>query len=275
MKQKIIPILSVLVGIAAFILTSQYLRAQRRELERERARIYEGAKKIYVVAAAEDIPGGTKIRESNIGKISIFASSAPDRIILPSEAHMIIGKTALVEIKAGKPILWSDIEGGSPADQGLAPMVQPTMRAISISVSGSASVSGMVRPNDRVDVLGTFTLPSRTTPGEMETETLTLLQDVTVLATGQEVSRYGGDIQRRQSYSTVTLLVTPQEAELLAFAEQMKGRLMLTLRNPADDSFEETLPEVNFRYIVENLPKLYQFRQENIRHRSLRRPSVP
>jgi Flp pilus assembly protein CpaB len=153
---------------------------------------------------------------------------------------------------------------------GLAHLVQSGMRAISLSVGGSSAVSGMVQPNDRVDVLGTFTMASKTVPGEMETVTLTVLQDVTVLATGQRmanqaVARRG--IAQASGYSTVTLEVTPREAELLVFAEEVKGRLVLSLRNPADVSFESDLPEIDFEHIEKRLRELNLYRQRNIRHK--------
>jgi pilus assembly protein CpaB len=137
------------------------------------------------------------------------------------------------------------------------------MRAMSISVSGAASVSNMVRPSDRVDVLGTFTLPSKTMAGETELVTLTILQNVVVLATGQETTESfsGGGA----NYSTVTLEVTPSEAEVLTFAEQMRGRLTLTLRSPTDTSFEEALPSVNFEDIRGKLEDMNRERQNRKR----------
>jgi len=71
---------------------------------------------------------------------------------------------------------------------GLAEMIKPTLRAVSIPVDAIASVSGMIKPNDHVDILGTFIFPSATVTGGVETITLTVLQDVTVLATGKALA---------------------------------------------------------------------------------------
>ena len=138
-----------------------------------------------------------------------------------------------------------------------------------MAISGASGVSGMVQPTDRIDVLGTFSFPSKRVPGEMETVTLTILQDVTVLATGQRLAKQ--NVYRRSgrdtSYSTVTVEVTPREGELLVFAQQIKGRLALALRNPSDVSFESDLPEINFEHLESKLPELNLFRQRNIRHK--------
>ena len=58
----------------------------------------------------------------------------------------------------------------------------------------------------------------------------------------------------------VTLAVTPREAEMLAFAEQIRGRLMLTLRRFDDLVTEEDLPTVNFSKIREEIEDLNKIR---------------
>ena len=89
---------------------------------------------------------------------------------------------------------------------------------------------------------------------------MTILQDVLVLATGQETGTRGVP----SSYSMVTLEVTPHEAEVLTFAEQMRGRLTFALRNPEDQSYEKELPQVNFERIRETLEGLNQKRQKTL-----------
>ena len=269
MKQRIIPVVSVTIGIVAFVLTSQYLRREMDAIAREWERIEAGAKQVFVVAAARDIPLGTRITQADLGKLSVLRAHIPDRVVMPDDANLLLGKKTLYAVKQNRPVFWSDIEGGARPGEGLAGIVKPGMRAVSLSVSGAAAVSGMVRPNDRIDVLGTFSFPSDTVAGEMETVTLTALQDVTVLATGNTLAKEmrGRQRTRSGSYSTVTLEATPREAEVLVFAQQMKGRLTLTLRNPNDVHFEQDLPEVNFRLLEESLPELNLIRQRDIRHK--------
>jgi pilus assembly protein CpaB len=145
------------------------------------------------------------------------------------------------------------------------------MRAISISIGGAAGVSGLVQPSDRVDVLGSFSFPSRRNAQQMEWVTLTVLQDVTVLATGQTLGKQAGEgLERSRAasgYSTITVEVTPREAELLVFVENMRGHLTLSLRNPSDVTFERDLPEINFDMLEKELPELNAFRQQKIRHK--------
>jgi pilus assembly protein CpaB len=133
------------------------------------------------------------------------------------------------------------------------------MRAVSINCSGAAAVSSMVRPNDHVDVVGTFNFDRES--GSKNFVTCTILQNVLVLATGNDTAKTRSAGEAARSYSTVTLEVTPREAEMLAFAEQMKGRLVLTLRNRNDTSFEKELPKVDFEKIRSEIEELNLKRQ--------------
>jgi pilus assembly protein CpaB len=128
-----------------------------------------------------------------------------------------------------------------------------------------------------VDILGTFTFPSNKGDPQLDTVTLTILQNVTVLATGKDTARSlteaaiqtGGGARRPSSYSTVTLLVTPKEAEMLVFAMQ-KGRLTLTLRNPSDVSSARDLGNINFNYLEKKVGEFNDARQERLKGGSAR-----
>ena len=264
MNQRLIPLISIASGILAFSLTFKYLGDKDREVEKIKADLYKRTRMIPVLAAAADIPGETTLKLSDIGTIHIVEATAPDQVIREDEYKMILGKKTLFQIKSGKPILWSDVKGSETAGRGLSSMVKPEWRAVSVAVSG------MVEPNDHVDVIGTFSLPSRSGAAEMETVTMTVLQNVTVLATGQDLPRsYGArrSTGRSSNYSTVTLEVSLREAELLVFAQQMQGRLSLALRNMADVGTENNLPEVNFEALKAELPDLNQKRQQKLKMR--------
>lgn len=263
MKQKVILAISLLAGLFAFWLSSRYLSAERN-------RIYEGAERVYVVAAAVDLPAGTVLRHEDLGRREVFRASVGDQAVRPDELRALLGKRLIHPVRRNDPVLWVHVDAPERLRTGLAPTIKTGMRAISLGIGGEAAVSGLVQPNDRVDILGTFSFPSRTHPAQMETATLTVLQDVTILATGQRMGRDGiGAEGRAFSYSTVTLEVTPREAELLVFAQHVRGQLTLALRNPEDVSFERDLPEVNFEQLERSLPELNLHRQRVIRHKDL------
>lgn len=110
--------------------------------------------------------------------------------------------------------------------------INPNMRAVTIPVDGSTAVAYFVEPGSSVDVLGTFVRQS--TAGD-EVFTRTILQNIRVLAVARATTRgsYLGTVEN--GFSTVTLEVSPHDAEKLVFAlRQAEGGLTLALRNPED-----------------------------------------
>ena len=266
MKQRIILIASVVIGLIAALLTGQYLIAKDREYKDKLQQLTRNYRKIPVIAAKRNLPIGTVLVSDDLGIMDVVESAVRGHVVEEKDAATLLNHRLERSLRAGDPIYWSDLEGGDPFSHGLAADIKNHQRAISISVGGTAAVSGMVKPNDHVDVLGTFSFPSPTKPNEMEMVTLTLLQDVLILATGRETAKnqVGAADHASGSYNAVTIEVTPREAEMLVFAEQARGRLVLTLRNPADIEYEKDLPRVDFSKIQEEITTLNRFRQEKL-----------
>ena len=260
--------MSVVIGLLAFFLTYKYLKIKQDLLNDKWTELENAMQKVEVFVARTDIPGGTTISAEDIGPKHFYKTAVTKEAITRQDAVRILGKKTMYQINIGDIVSWDLIEGGAPAQKKLSSMITPGMRAISIPVGGASAVSGMVRPNDRVDVLGTFTFPSKTVPGQMEMTTLTILQDVTIMATGQKTADQNLFSARNtgsDNYSLVTIEVTPREAELLVFAQQTQGQLTLSLRNMMDIHYEQDLPSINFEHLQNKLPEYNLYRQKNIR----------
>ena len=266
MKQRVILIASVVVGLVAALLTGQYLNAKDREYQARLQKLTQSYRKIPVIAAKRNLPAGTVLTRDDLGVMDVIESAVRGHVVEEKDASMLLNHRLQRSLETGAPIYWPDLEGGDPFSRGLAADIKNRQRAISISVGGAAAVSGMVKPNDHVDVLGTFSFPSPAKSSEMEMVTLTLLQDVLILATGRETAKnqVGAADHSAGGYNTVTVEVTPREAEMLVFAEQARGRLVLTLRNPADIEYEKELPRVDFSKIQEEITTLNRVRQEKL-----------
>ena len=274
MKQHFLLGIAVFAGLLAAFFANQYFSAEKKALKNEWDKLKRQYATREVVVFKKEKTQDSVITQDDIVKREIpIASIRPDSIFL-EDSQRIVGRRLVNHVSAGTPVYWTDIEGGDTTRQaGLASIVDRNMRAISINVSGTASVSGQVRPNDKVDVIGTFVLDSADRPNEKEQVTLTVLQNVMVLATGRETSRTLARVtaDRAASYSMVTLLVSPREAETLVACEQNRGKLTLALRNPADLGYETEIPTVDFKYIRTILSELNELRQKNNRSR----PGVP
>jgi len=268
MKQKIVLIVAIAMGALAFVLTNVYLRKEREEL-------YRNAKRVAIVVAREDLPEGTALTSQNLRTQEVFEAGLGRQVFRADQMRFLIGKTLRFPLRANSPVDWVHVGANLDELHGLASTIRTGMRAISVPVSTETSVSGLVRPNDTVDILGTFNFLDEANPGEMKTVTFTVLQDVTVLATGQETARAEMEItggRKRSSYSTVTISVFPEEAELLAFAMNVKGTLTLSLRNPNDVSVLEQTPPIDFQALQRELPRLNEKRQTILRGQEERQP---
>ena len=272
MKQRMVLIISVVVGLLAFWMTRSYFQARLAEIDRERDRLYASEKRVDVLAAKKDLPAGTLLQKKDLAAKSIPGRDVSKNTITVEDQERVFNRKLKYSMDAGETLMWSYVDVPNRPGSGLAPVINPGMRAISVAIGGAAGVSGLLQPNDRVDVLGSFSFPSRKDPSKTEWVTLTVLQDVTLLATGQTLGKSeAGDHGRMGAgYSTVTVEVTPREAELLVFVENMHGHLTLSLRNPDDSSFERNLPDVNFDLMEQELPQLNSYRQQVIRHKSVK-----
>lgn len=270
MKQRMVLIVSVVVGLMAFWMTQGYFRTRLAELEKERDQLRASERRVEVIAAGRELPAGTVLNKKDLASKFIPARDVTKNTVQLSELDRILNKKLKYPLDKAETVMWSYVDVPFRPGSGLAPVIPPGRRAISIAISGAAGVSGLVQPNDRVDVLGSFSFPSRKDPAKTEWVTLTILQDVSILATGQTLGKSeAGDRSRPGTgYSTVTLDVTLREAELLVFVENMRGHLTLALRNPEDVSYENNLPEINFSKLEEEIPVLNSYRQQVIRHKS-------
>ena len=268
MKRNVVLIVSIAFGILAAVLTRLYISACEAEVTKQKETMLRRYGEIDVLCFGHDTPGGTVLDKSDLKVRAVPAVGMRGQALQPSDLDVVLQKKTLIAHRKGEVLFWSDIEGGNPGVRGLAYDVRKQMRAVSISCNTASSVSGMVRPNDHVDVIATFNFPDpETGMSKGDPVTCTILQNVLVLATGSEtaksrVSEMG--VVKPSGYSTVTLEVTPREAEMLAFAEQIRGRLVLTLRNNADTSYEKELPKVDFEKIRTEIEELNLKRQQRL-----------
>lgn len=178
-----------------------------------------------VVAAAKDIKLGTILSASDLSSVEIAGSLPQGAILKPENA---IGRGAISDIYQGEPILESRL---APAGSGggLAATIPPGMRACAVKVDQVVGVAGFVTPGMRVDVLVSGSPPG-TQQGVQTTVTSTVLQNIGVLSAGTDIQR---DAEGKpHQVQVVNLLVTPDQAQTLSLASNLK--IQLVLRNPLD-----------------------------------------
>jgi pilus assembly protein CpaB len=180
-----------------------------------------------LVAAAKDIKIGTILAPADITYVQIVGAAPQGAILDPKNA---IGRGVIANLFAGEAIVDSRLapmgSGG-----GLAATIKEGMRACAVRVDEVVGVAGFVTPGMRVDVLVSGVPPASAGGANQETETKTILQNIEVLSAGTDIQK---DAEGKpQQVQVVNLLVTPEQAQILALAANQM-RIQLVLRNPLD-----------------------------------------
>jgi pilus assembly protein CpaB len=204
-------------------------------VEREKRRVRAGFNPIPVIVASQDITEGTTITLDLLSQRAVPEQFVTSSVVKPDSASYIIGQKLLVPVQAGDLMLWSQFETSRAAER-LSNVVQKKGRALTIEAGGAKmNVGGWVRPNDHVDIIGSFRDPQT---GEQVASTL--MQNIVVLATGKVTGTTNMNLlpESDRAYSTITFLLLPEEAEILSLAAEL-GALTLTLRNGDDIDYQE------------------------------------
>jgi pilus assembly protein CpaB len=204
-------------GLAAY-LALRYLREQATPLMAAEPR------KTSIVLAARSLPIGAVITDQDVKVVGWPGDAVPSGYI--GTLKDAIGRGVITPVAENEPLLAAKV---STVDQGggLPIIIKDGMRAMSVKVDEVVGVAGFVLPGTRVDVLLTLD------KGENRPQSITrtILQNVQVLAAGQQVQR--DKEGKPQTVTVITLLVTLDDAELLVLAGK-EGRIQLALRNGLD-----------------------------------------
>ena len=184
-----------------------------------------------VVVARVDLSVASSLSERQLQTVEWPSAHVPNGAFL--NANALDGRVLRRPIAAGEPLLESALfEAG--AEGGLAAVIEPNRRAVSVKVDSVIGVAGFVKPGARVDILATVRRIDQQKPIPFSK---VILQDVRVLAVDQQLEEArDGD---PEVVNVVTVEVEPSEAEHLIYAAH-EGKLQLALRTPGDDELVET-----------------------------------
>jgi pilus assembly protein CpaB len=185
-----------------------------------------------ISVAATDLPLAAKIGAQDVQLVDWPKDHLPPGAV--TDPKELVGRILISRVLAGQPILPAMLAAKN-AGNGLAALIPPNMRAIAVRVDDVVGVAGFIHPDDRVDVLVTLR-PNR--PGA-ETMSKVFMQNVKVLAVGQEVETADRSRLHATPATVATLLVSPSDAERLTLAAA-EGRLILTLRSWTDSQPVDT-----------------------------------
>ncbi len=211
-------VLGLLAGVVAY-----------SAIKKKESDVRKGWNLVPVLVANSEVPEGTVVTIDMISQRAVPDQFVTSSVVRPESVSYVVGQKILVPLQTGDPLLWSQFETTKAAEK-LSSKVQKKGRAITVEASKITSVGGWVRPNDHVDVIGTFRDPQTN-----EQVAVTLLQNVIVLATGKITGTTNVNLipENQRDYQNVSLLVIPEEAEILVLASEL-GQLTFSLRNEDD-----------------------------------------
>ena len=254
-------------GVATYLITTFKTPEAIDKLQEEKAPL-----KIKVLVANQDLPIGAVLTEQAMSwqawveeALNEQFTAVDNEELQAERMREFAGGIVRRVIRAGEPILASKLfKRDEPGF--LAGMLEPGMRAVSISVTAVTSASGFIFPGDYVDVVLTHDKirevmqkrvkksPNIKAPLTiLSTASETILRHIRILATGQKVDQFD---TTALIVGTVTLELTPKQAEMVATAKSM-GKLSLVLRSLEEGEIEEG--PLTFTTDVEVSPFLKNF----------------
>jgi pilus assembly protein CpaB len=214
-------VLALMVGLVATLLVHRYIVAKTAVVEKPKDR---------VVVATVEIEPGTAITSRMVTELTW------PREIIPASAirstRQVEGRVAQTQISKGEAILPTRLAPEGTA-AGLGGMLKPGCLAVTVRTDEVSGVAGFINPGDFVDVL----MELAATEGAGEHYSKIILQGLKVLSKGQ-ITEQSGE-KKPQVVTTVTLEVTPEQAEVINLAS-FQGKIRLALRNQLHKEFAAT-----------------------------------
>jgi pilus assembly protein CpaB len=219
MKRNIVPLLGIAV-VAAILSTGVFYGLFAGKLRSASADVTGQP----IVIAAHDLERGAMLHPGDL-KVSRFKETLAGSFSNPEQLN---GATLVAAVKQNEPLLEERVISKTPQAGSRDGSVPSGLRAVSIRISESDGLVGLLRPGTKVDLQAV-----QDRNGGLELRTI--LQDVEVVAVSPQAQPAGGN---RGPVSIVTVLTRPEDADLVALADS-GARMRLALRNPLD---EQTVP---------------------------------
>ena len=190
-----------------------------------------------------DIPVGSRIIAEQLTVAQFPHNVAPEGTFSKID-DALLERVAAMKISAREPLTENRLAPIGTA-AGLAAVIPEGYRAMNVRVDDVVGISGFIMPNTLVDIVVVIE-PSEGS-GQKDRVSKIVLQNIKVLANGQNLDKPKND-KEADRVKTVTLQVTPEQAEKLALASS-EGRLQLVMRNSIDQG-DEVTPGANKRSLL-------------------------
>ncbi len=228
-KSMILILVALMCGLVASIGISQVVERNSGNDKRETQ-----TRPIFV--AMREMGIGEDLNASSVKLEEWPVDKIPEGAV--TDASQLEGMSPNQRLFAGEPLLLGKLVDSSLAAQ-TSKKIKKGFRVMSVDVDMASSVSYLIAPGDRVDVMA-FSDKGARAQAEV------ILSNIEVFAINDRVSpNIDQDAGRSMQAKTVSLLVIPSQATKL-MAHNYRGRIALSLRRPddVDELVEEEKPTV-------------------------------
>jgi pilus assembly protein CpaB len=214
--------IAVALAIVAALLTTFYVTNYKRNVQ-------QGEEKVAVYVAARDIPLGTSGSDVASGSM-LRVDHVPRRSVVPgaiSQPGQVDKLVAVQPIYAGEQV--STRRFATAKEQGIRAQLKGNLRAIQVAGSEQQLLVGTLKEGDRVDMIGTWTLPE----SSQNHVSRVVLRNIPVLQ-APDTSRFSSKIGSNPDQPFAAMLsMTDSQAQKFWWVAQ-NGEWTLELRPVTD-----------------------------------------
>lgn len=208
--------MAVFCGLAAAYLAMTYNKGN------------QGPKMVEVLRTKSKVPFREKISDPQkyFEIVAVPELNLPPKIL--TSFDLIKDKSLNKNLYEQSFVTSDDLLG--PNQHYLTDQIEKGKRLFGLTVNAESLAGGFILPGSTVDLIGTKRLPNN----NIETETV--LENIRVMAVGDKstINEKQGDVRHSIVENTVTLEVTPDEAQILAMWKSI-GEIKLSARAKDDN----------------------------------------
>lgn len=192
------------------------------------------SQKTSVVRVVKDVQSGEQITKDMVQTVEVGGYNLPENVM--KKADSVVGKYAKADLSPGDYILAAKLSDSPASENAYLYDLDGTKQAISVSIKSFAEgLSGKLASGDIVSVIapdykkqGSTVIPTELTYVEVIGVTSSSGNDIDQTDTQAEPSSDTNTNDEKQLPATVTLLVSPEQAKILADLDS-EGKLHLSL----------------------------------------------
>lgn len=200
-------------GAAAYFADSHI----SNEISEKKASLDELYKPVQIVVPTQNLRPGDLLTSSNLAIREVPGAFVHAEAVTPKNVDLALNHRIVHPLNDGEPLLLFHVS--ESVGSGFSTMIEEGKRALTFPVDIVSSVSGLLRPGDRIDLLATLR-------DDNKQVTKPLLRNVEILAAGNAVDQLDVPDSR---FQTITLSVSPLDAAKITHARNI-GTLTVVLR---------------------------------------------